>query len=232
MPLTLVITSTREMRDPAGCSTTYGFEWVTIRPATVCGYSPRRRLDLSVNILTNHAVNKGTITVFGGIRNGPTCTSRTWCALYPHLLALPGDKIHGKTYNCGFREPYRSWKLPSIVKLAVEQEFPDKGADRDRTSPSQRQAQLSVSTPGKIPASLALRPKVPIEDAVRDLCKAFRQGQLPNSLDDDLLLQRQERSQSAEAARAEPSPRRSRHRRSRIHRQPHGRPLPRARACA
>ena len=39
---------------------------MTIRPATICGYSPRMRLDLSVNILTNHAVNKGAITVFGG----------------------------------------------------------------------------------------------------------------------------------------------------------------------
>jgi len=40
------------------------FTCVTIRPATVCGYSPRTRLDLSVNILTNHAVNNGVITVF------------------------------------------------------------------------------------------------------------------------------------------------------------------------
>src|SRR4051812_27679129 len=42
------------------------FVGVTIRPATVCGYAPRLRLDLSVNILTNHAINKGVITVFGG----------------------------------------------------------------------------------------------------------------------------------------------------------------------
>src|SRR5277367_2534838 len=43
-----------------------GMACVTIRPATVCGYAPRLRLDLSVNILTNHAINKGVITVFGG----------------------------------------------------------------------------------------------------------------------------------------------------------------------
>tara|TARA_B100001971_G_C17986521_1_gene430101 strand:- start:33 stop:686 length:654 start_codon:yes stop_codon:yes gene_type:complete len=42
------------------------FEGVIFRPATVCGYAPRLRLDLSVNILTNHAINKGKITVYGG----------------------------------------------------------------------------------------------------------------------------------------------------------------------
>src|SRR5579884_954488 len=42
------------------------FTTVVIRPATLCGYSPRQRLDLTVNILTNHAVNTGKITVFGG----------------------------------------------------------------------------------------------------------------------------------------------------------------------
>src|SRR5436305_339006 len=43
-----------------------GFVCVTLRPATVCGYAPRLRLDLTVNILTNHAINNGRITVFGG----------------------------------------------------------------------------------------------------------------------------------------------------------------------
>ncbi|MBT5926637.1 MAG: NAD-dependent epimerase/dehydratase, partial [Verrucomicrobia bacterium] len=47
------------------------FTTVTIRPATVCGYSPRLRLDLTVNILTNHAVNNGLITVFGGEQRRP-----------------------------------------------------------------------------------------------------------------------------------------------------------------
>ena len=57
------------------------FICVTIRPATLCGYAPRQRLDLSVNILTNHAVNHGRITVFGGTSCALTCTYRT-CASY------------------------------------------------------------------------------------------------------------------------------------------------------
>ena len=53
------------------------FTPVVVRPATICGHSPRQRLDLTVNILTNHAVNAGRITVLGGCRCGPTCTSAT-----------------------------------------------------------------------------------------------------------------------------------------------------------
>ena len=44
----------------------YSFTCVTLRPATICGYSPRCRLDLTVNILTNHAYNNNKILVFGG----------------------------------------------------------------------------------------------------------------------------------------------------------------------
>ena len=50
-----------------------------IRPATVCGYSPRQRLDLSVNILTNHAVNAGKITVFGGSQMRPNLHIQDYC---------------------------------------------------------------------------------------------------------------------------------------------------------
>src|SRR6201996_9111421 len=48
-----------------------GFAALILRPATVCGYSPRLRLDLSVNILTNHAYNNRKITVFGGQQRRP-----------------------------------------------------------------------------------------------------------------------------------------------------------------
>ena len=53
------------------------FTPVIIRPATICGYSSRQRFDLTVNILTNHAVNKGKITVFGGAQQRPNI-SMTW----------------------------------------------------------------------------------------------------------------------------------------------------------
>src|SRR3546814_7889491 len=65
------------------------FVGVTIRPATVCGYGPRMRLDLSVNILTNHAVNNGKITVFGGSQLRPNIHIEDVADLYVMLLGLP-----------------------------------------------------------------------------------------------------------------------------------------------
>src|SRR5271154_2874385 len=73
------------------------FTCVAIRPATVCGYSPRTRLDLSVNILTNHAVNKGTITVFGGSQMRPNLHIDDICELYVELLDMPAAEIAGET---------------------------------------------------------------------------------------------------------------------------------------
>ena len=59
-----------------------GFAAVTLRPATVCGYAPRLRLDLTVNILTNHAINNGRITVFGGDQLRPNIHVEDMTDLY------------------------------------------------------------------------------------------------------------------------------------------------------
>ena len=58
------------------------FTTVVLRPATVCGYSPRLRLDLTVNILTNYAVNNRRITVFGGNQKRPNIHIDDMAAVY------------------------------------------------------------------------------------------------------------------------------------------------------
>src|SRR5262249_23630848 len=73
------------------------FICVTIRPATICGFSPRMRMDLSVNILTNHAVNAGKITVFGGAQKRPNLHIDDMCDLYKLLLDVEDAKIAGET---------------------------------------------------------------------------------------------------------------------------------------
>src|SRR5262249_8773190 len=65
------------------------FVGVTMRPATVCGYAPRQRFDLSVNILTNHAVNKNRITVFGGSQLRPNLHVQDYCDAVELFLTAP-----------------------------------------------------------------------------------------------------------------------------------------------
>ena len=160
-----------------------GFHGVIIRPATVCGYSPRTRLDLSVNILTNHAVNKGMITVFGGSQMRPNLHIEDMVDAYQLMLTAPTEKIDGETFNIGF-ENHSIADIAEMVKNVVEQEFPEKGGIDIVTTPSDDNRSYHVNS-DKVRRVLGFTPKRTIEDAVRDLCKAFKAGKLPDSFDDD-----------------------------------------------
>jgi nucleoside-diphosphate-sugar epimerase len=159
------------------------FVCVTIRPATICGYSPRQRLDLSVNILTNHAVNNNKITVFGGEQQRPNLHIQDMCDLYKLLLELPDEKIAGETFNAGYQNQ-SIMDIAKIVKKVVQEEFPEKGDIPIVTTPSNDTRSYRI-TSDKIAARLGFKPKRSIEDAVRDLCKAFKEGKLPNSMTDE-----------------------------------------------
>ena len=158
------------------------FTTVIIRPATVCGYSPRMRLDLTINILTNHAINKGKITVFGGTQKRPNIHIDDIADLYVDLLERPAAQIAGDTFNAGY-ENFTVAQLADQVKNIVEQEFPDKAPIPIETTPSNDLRSYHVSSK-KILQKLGWAPKRTIEDAVRDLCRAFKAGRLPNSMTD------------------------------------------------
>ncbi len=159
------------------------FVCVTIRPATVCGYSPRQRLDLSVNILTNHAVNNQKITVFGGEQQRPNLHIQDMCDLYMLLLDLPDEKIAGETFNAGYQNQTIG-DIARIVKKVVEKEFPENGDIPIVTTPTNDNRSYRI-TSDKIAEKLGFRPRRAIEDAVRDLCQAFRDGKIPNGMTDD-----------------------------------------------
>ncbi|MEW6319660.1 MAG: SDR family oxidoreductase [Acidobacteriota bacterium] len=159
------------------------FTPVIIRPATVCGYSPRTRLDLTVNILTNHAVNRRKVTVFGGDQKRPNIHIEDITDLYVELLTTPKEKIVGEVFNAGY-ENFTVRELAERVKRVVEQEFPELAPIPVETTPSDDPRSYHVSSK-KIAEKLGWRPRRSIEDAVRDLCRAFRSGLLPNSFEDD-----------------------------------------------
>ncbi len=159
-----------------------GFTCVTIRPATLCGYSPRCRLDLTVNILTNHAVNRGKITVFGGAQKRPNLHIEDMVDAYLVMLRAPADKIAGETFNIGY-ENHTVMDIAQMVKKVVEQEMPQRAPiaiERTETNDN-RSYHINSDKVGRV---LGFRPKRNIEDAVRDLCRAFAAGKLPGSMDD------------------------------------------------
>jgi len=159
------------------------FVCVTIRPATICGYSPRQRLDLSVNILTNHAVHNNKITVFGGEQQRPNLHIQDMCDLYKLLLELPDEKIAGETFNAGYQNQ-SIMEIARIVKNVVQEEFPEKGDIPIVTTPSNDTRSYRI-TSDKIASKLGFKPQYTIEDAVRDLCRAFKEGKLPHSMTDE-----------------------------------------------
>lgn len=147
-----------------------------IRPATACGYSPRMRLDLTVNLLTNHAINKGEITVFGGEQLRSNIHIEDITDLYVYLLELPDKKIHKKIYNTGY-ENYKIKEIAKMVQSVVDKQIPIKTI---RTNDN-RSYHISSK---KIKKELDFQPKHTIQEAVLDLKKAFQTGIIPNPMTD------------------------------------------------
>ena len=158
------------------------FTTLTIRPATICGYSPRQRLDLTVNILTNLAVNNRKITIFGGSQKRPNLHIEDMTDLYVELLGLPAAMIGGKTFNAGY-ENHTVAELGRTVHSTVLREMPHLAPIEVTTSPTNDLRSYHISSQ-KIARELGWKPKRTIEDAIVDLCRAFQAGKLPNSMTD------------------------------------------------
>jgi nucleoside-diphosphate-sugar epimerase len=159
------------------------FICVAIRPATLCGYAPRQRLDLSVNILTNHAVNRGKITVFGGTQLRPNLNIQDMCDLYKLLLTIEGDKIAGQTFNAGYQN-MSIMDIALLVQDIVQKEVPSREKIEIETTPSDDLRSYHINS-DKITRTIGFKPSHSVEDAIRELCVAFREGKLPASLKDD-----------------------------------------------
>jgi nucleoside-diphosphate-sugar epimerase len=150
------------------------FTTLILRPATVCGYSPRLRLDLTVNILTNHAVNKHEITVLGGGQKRPNIHIEDMSDLYLESLRYPHEKIHRKIFNAGY-ENFTVTEIAEMVKGEIGQNV------KIKTVPTDDNRSYHVSS-AKISRELGFKPKHTISEAVGDLKRAFENGLIPDSL--------------------------------------------------
>ena len=149
------------------------FTVCVLRPATVCGYSPRLRLDLTVNILTNHAINKGEITVFGGDQLRPNIHIEDMTELYVKMLEYPADKIHKKIFNAG----YENYKVSEIARM-VKKVICDVPVS---IVPTDDNRSYHISSE-KIRRELGFSPSHTVEGAVSDLKKAFDDGKIQDPL--------------------------------------------------
>ena len=153
-----------------------GFVPLILRPATVSGYSPRMRLDLAVNILTNHAVNNDKISVFGGQQKRPNIHIEDVTDLYVRSLQWPDQAIDGQAFNAGY-ENHTVMDIAKMVRTRV-------GEDVEITSvPTDDQRSYHISSE-KIRRELGFIPKHTIGDAVSDLVGAFAADRIPNAMSD------------------------------------------------
>lgn len=154
-----------------------GFTVVILRPATVCGYARRLRLDLTVNILTNLAVNNHRITVFGGDQLRPNLHVEDMTDLYLRLLDAHDNLVDRKIWNAG----YDNLKVREIAEMVRRKV----GDDVEIVvTPTSDHRSYHVSSQ-KIRRELGFTPAKTVEDAIVGLVSAFRGGLVPNAMTDD-----------------------------------------------
>lgn len=150
------------------------FVCTVLRPATVCGVSPRQRFDLSVNILTNHAINSGKITVFGGSQSRPNLDIRDMARAYLNILQRR-DRVAGEIFNVG-GENLTLNSIAEKVKLQL-------GANTEiQHKPTDDLRSYRVDS-SKILDKIGFKPSYSVDDSINELKNAFKSGAFTNSLE-------------------------------------------------
>jgi nucleoside-diphosphate-sugar epimerase len=156
------------------------FITTTIRPSTVCGYGKRQRLDLVVNILTNHAYHNREIKVFGGDQLRPNLHINDMVDSYITILNAPIQKINGEIFNVGFKNQSVN-NLANDVKKVIGEDV------KIINTKSDDNRSYHVSSE-KIKKILNFHTKHTVQDAVFDLQKAFQKKILINTFNDEFFF--------------------------------------------
>ena len=156
-----------------------GTEYVFVRPATICGYAPRLRLDLSVNILTINALVNKKIKIFGGNQMRPALNIKDMVRFYELLLEAPKEKIHKQAFNV-------SYKNVTIRELAetVKKVIGDDSIEFE-VVPSDDPRSYHVNA-DKMKEVLGFECKHSIEDAIKSLIEAYDKGLIVDGLNNPL----------------------------------------------
>lgn len=135
-----------------------------VRPATVCGFSPRMRLDVAVNLLTMQALENGKITVLGGDQTRPNIHIDDITDLYIFLLDHPE---HTGIYNAGFE----NISILDIAKMVADHV----GAEIE-IKPSNDPRSYRVNSDRLL--ATGFRPRKTVDNAIKEIVGLYRQGVL------------------------------------------------------
>lgn len=150
------------------------FSTVVLRPATVCGYSPRQRLDLVVNILTNLAYHKREITIFGGDQLRPNIHIQDMARAYELFINEDNEKINGKIFNIGFENlsvNQIAYQVQKVIGVDV----------KIKKLPTNDNRSYHISSK-KIQDELGFMPNFSILNAIEDLKCVFEKKLLSDCL--------------------------------------------------
>lgn len=157
----------------------YDIEHVVLRPATVCGYATRLRLDLVVNILTINALMNKKIKIFGGKQLRPNINIKDMVRVYELLLSAPKNKLNKEIFNAGYQN-HSVNELAKIIKQTI--------GDDDivfETVPTDDVRSYHINS-DKIREVLGFKPNYTIEDAVASLTDAYKKGIITDGLSNPL----------------------------------------------
>jgi nucleoside-diphosphate-sugar epimerase len=152
---------------------------VIVRPATLCGYAPRLRLDLTVNVLTIHALVNRKIRIFGGKQLRPNLNIKDMVRAYEMFLAAPAQKVHREAFNVGFEN-----KTVEEIAVLVRETLDDPAIALEYT-PSSDNRSYHVNS-DKVKQVLGFEARYGLEDAIRSIAEAWKGKRIVDPMNNTL----------------------------------------------
>jgi len=150
-------------------------EYVFVRPATLCGYAPRLRLDLSVNILTINALVNNKIKIFGGEQMRPALNMKDMVRFYELMVEAPKEKIHKQAFNVADKN-MTIMEIAEMVKKVVGDD-----SIAFEVTPTDDKRSYRVNT-DKMRRVLGFEIEYGIPEAIQSLIEAYKKGLIVDGL--------------------------------------------------
>lgn len=154
-------------------------DYVFVRPATLCGYAPRLRLDLSVNLLTINALINKKIKIFGGSQTRPALNIKDMVGFYQLMLEAPKKKINKQAFNISCQN-FTILQIAQLVKKVIG----DNSIEFE-IIPTEDTRSYHVNT-DKMKRVLGFECRFSIEEGIRSIIQAYQNGMITDGLNNPL----------------------------------------------